>query len=148
MDALQNLPKDIEQVPDMMDLVDQLTSIFEFMTEPEIAELRRTNFEQFEDMMYNKYQGFCDKYFTLFAMVIHYDPEKDDKSLDNLVMMINALCMVKLGKISVDTANTVIGEELAEKYIYSKHGGKKKFEKHVQEYDRQQKLNKKKKDEK
>lgn len=144
MEALQNLPKDIDQVPDMMELVDQLTSMFEFMTEPEIVEMRRENYEQFEQIMYDKYQGFCDKYFTLFSMVIHYDPEKDDKSLDNLVMMINALCMVQLGKISVDTANTVIGEELAEKYIYSKHGGKKKFEKHVKEYDRQQKLLKKK----
>lgn len=144
MEALQNLPKDLDQVPDLMELVEQLTSIFEFMATPEIVEMRRSDFDKFEQMMFDKYSDFCDKYFTLFSTAIHYDPDKDDGSLDNLVMMINALFMVKIGKISIDTANTVIGEELAQKYVYAKHGGKKKFEENIKEYDRQQKKLKKK----
>lgn len=46
-------------------------------------------------------------------------------------MMINTLCLVKTGQISMDTAYAHIREELSKEYIYPQFGGKDKFEKAI-----------------
>lgn len=124
MEAFGNLSKDVSNYPELKSIVDTITEILEYMGTDEILALKQTNQPEFTQKMEDKFSDFCDKYYSLFSLLVN----GEDNSLEHLIMMINTLCMVKLGKISIDTASSHIRDELSEKYIYPKFGGKKKFE--------------------
>lgn len=127
MDSLKELSNNVNNIPDLKYVVDTLTQIFEAISTDEMVELRKTKQEQYEQILHDRFTDFCDRYYTLFSVIL----DGDIDSMSHLVMMINTLCMVKTGQITMDTAYVHIREELSKHYIYPKFGGKKEFEKAI-----------------
>lgn len=127
MDEIKNLSSDVNNIPDLKYVVDTLTQIFEVITTDEMIDMRKTNRDQYEQTLHDQFTEFCDKYYSLFSVIL--DGELD--SMTHLVMMINTLCLVKSGQITMDTAYAHIREELSNQYIYPQFGGKKGFEKAI-----------------
>lgn len=139
MEALRTLSNDIENVPDMKNIVDTLTQIFEFMATDKMIELKKTNNMRYEQLIHDTFPDFCDKYYALTSAIL----DGDLSSLDNLVTMIRTICLVKSGQITMDTAYAHIREDLASKYIYPKFGSKQKFEEAIIERSKKHKTPKK-----
>lgn len=127
MDEIKNLSSDVNNIPDLKYVVDTLTKIFEVITTDKMINMRKENRDQYEQVLHDQFSEFCDRYYSLFSVIL--DGELD--SMTHLVMMIKTLCMVKTGKITMDTAYAHIREELSNKYIYPQFGGKKEFEKAI-----------------
>lgn len=138
MDVIRNLSSALASYPEMQQLVETLTEIFEFMATDEMIALKVADMVQYEQILHDKFPEFCERYFSLFSTVL----DGDFDSLDNLVVMVKYLCMVKAGEITMDTANTQIRDELASKYIYPKFGGKQEFEKTIIERSKNNKSRK------
>ena len=127
MDEIKNLSSDVNNSPDLKYVVNTLTQIFEVITTDEMINMKNTNREQYEQILHDQFTEFCDKYYSLFSVIL--DGEFD--SMTHLVMMIKTLCLVKSGQITMDTAYAHIREELSNQYIYPQFGGKKEFEKTI-----------------
>lgn len=138
MEELKSLTNDVKDYPELIEVIDTVTQIFEMMSTDEMIELKRTNVVQYEQVIHDKFPVFCDKHFSLVSSLL----DGDIASLGNLVLMIKTICMVKTGQISMDTANSHIREELSSQYIYPKFGGKKEFEKTIIERSKKNKKHK------
>lgn len=139
MDQLKNLSQDVENIPDLKYVIDTLTDIFEYISKDAMIELQLSNIEEYKRHLERKYSEFCDRYYSLFRIVL--DGELD--SMTHLVMMIKNLCLVNDGKISMDAAYTNVREELSNHYIYPKFGGKKEFEREMMRRNAKNKRNNK-----
>jgi hypothetical protein len=135
MEALKTLSTDVENVPDMKNIVDTLTQIFEYMATDEMIKLKETNIMHYEQRIHDKFPDFCERYYALTSALL----DGNLSSLDNLVDMIRTICLVKSGQITMDTAYTHVREELASKYIYPKFGSKQKFEQAIVERSKKHK---------
>lgn len=122
-----SLSNDVGKYPDLKYIVDTVTQILELMSTDEMINLKQTDVVQYEQIIHDKFVDFCDKYYSLFSLLLDGKVE----SLSNLITMINTLCMVKTGQISMDAAYTNIREDLSNKYIYPKYGGKREFERSI-----------------
>lgn len=138
MEALKTLSSDVENVPDMKNIVDILTQIFEYMATNEMIKLKETNIMQYEQRIHDKFPDFCERYYALTSALL----DGNLSSLDNLVDMIRTICLVKSGQITMDTAYAHVREELASKYIYPKFGSKQKFEQAIIERGKKHKKSK------
>lgn len=129
MEDLMKMSDEAGEMPDLQNIIDTLPKICDLMETDEMILLRNTNKGTFEQKMEEHFPEFSDKNFSLFRMIIHGNID----TWTNLIEMIKTLCMVKLGQISMGTANQHISNVLAEQYIYPKFGGKANFEKKVKE---------------
>lgn len=135
MDELRKISSEVNQLPDLKQLVETLTAIFECIGTDDMIRLRETDKDKYDETLLKKFPDFCERYWSLFNIILDGEME----SMGNLVMMINTICMVKTGQISMDTAYAHIREKLSEKYIYPTFGGKDKFEKTMIENHRKKK---------
>lgn len=124
---MESLSTEALQMPDIKDIVDTVIKILEFMSSDEMIELKNTNTMQYEQQVHDKFPEFADKYFSLFSLLL----DEKLESISNLFTMLNTLALVKMGKITMETASNGIKEDLSNKYIYPKFGGKKEFEKTI-----------------
>lgn len=138
MESLKTLSNDVENVPDMKNIVDSLTQIFEYMATDEMIKLKEINIMQYEQRIHDKFPDFCERYYALTSALL----DGNLTSLDNLVDMIRTICLVKSGQITMDTAYAHVREELASKYIYPKFGSKQKFEQAIIERGKKHKKSK------
>lgn len=125
MDAIKNLIPNVDGMPDLKYVINNLVQIFEFISTDDMIKMKSDNKEQYENVLHKKFAEFSERYYSLFSVIL--DGELD--SMTHLVMMINTLCLVNTGQITMDTAYAHIREELSKHYIYPKFGGKKEFEK-------------------
>lgn len=122
-----HLIPDVDQIPDIKYIVDTVAQILEYMSDDEMIKLKDENVTLYEQKIHEKFTDFSDKYFSLFSFLLDGKLE----SLFNLITMLNALAMVKTGKISMETATVGVREDLSNQYIYPKFGGKKEFERTI-----------------
>lgn len=125
MDMFSKLNDGVLEYPEMKYIIDTITDIIEYISTDEMIQLKKENPERYKINLMEKYAEFSDKQYSLFSIILAGEFD----SLDKLVTMLNTLCLVKQGKINMDTAYAGIREVLSEEYIYPQFGGKEKFEK-------------------
>lgn len=120
---LRDAPETYKLVSDMTYIIDRIND------DEEIIKLRKTDYNKFMDYIceIKDFQPFIDKYFNLFMMITSPDPPP----FEIIEMFINYKAKVELGKMTQEEADKEIADYMNEKFIYSKFGGKEKFEKEI-----------------
>lgn len=120
---LRDAPETYKLVSDMTYIIDRIND------DEEIIKLRKTDYNKFMDYIceIKEFQPFIDKYFNLFMMITSPDPPP----FEIIEMFINYKAKVELGKMTQEEADKEIADYMNEKFIYSKFGGKEKFEKEI-----------------
>lgn len=129
MNFLSGLSGDISGHPDLKYIIDTVDDIFEYIYSDELIRMKIVDNKTYKIKVFTQFPDFAEKYNALMNIIV----DGEQKSLENLVMMLNTICMVRTNKISMDTAFTNVREKLSDQYIYSKFGGKKEFEKVMNE---------------
>ena len=130
---LRDAPETYKLVSDMTYIIDRIND------DEEIIKLRKTDYNKFMDYIceIKEFQPFIDKYFNLFMMITSPDPPP----FEIIEMFINYKAKVELGKMTQEEADKEIADYMNEKFIYSKFGGKEKFEKEILKRAKQNKNN-------
>lgn len=106
---------------------------FEYMmnllTQPDIIAIKQKDYNEFMNMFYERddTKDFVDKHPTFFLMLV----SGNLLPYEVLEMFINNMALVETNKITQQDADKIIAEYMNNKFIYSKYGGKDKFEKFI-----------------
>lgn len=112
-------PADPCDLPDPKIILKSVQDILTFMTEDETIELKQNNPEVYTNVMKDKFSSFNEKYPSLFDMVI------DGNDISMLLEMLLRIDKVKEGKLTMDTAQNQLKDQLSNKYVYSQMPKKK-----------------------
>jgi hypothetical protein len=99
-------------LPDVPVLMEKITEILEYMCEETVANLRNSNFSDFETHMETKFSSFSMRYFGIFQKLIN------GEDITPLLSMFISIDKIKSGVLTIEQAEKQLGEELAETYIY------------------------------
>lgn len=97
---------------DKLNVRDQIKIILEFANSDEQTYLKKTNFELYKYRFESNFSEFNEKHPTLMKKIVNGD------DLKYLEKMLNAIDSIQSKEVSKEEAEKVLGEELAEEYIY------------------------------
>lgn len=110
-------------IPDMTEMLQTVNELLDYIESPQMKHLENHDFKLFETMIYGKFNSRLPmKVISLMVEGDRYD------HLDNLLNMFETLRDVKDGKKNMQDEFQKFNENLNNKYIYDKFGGKEKFE--------------------
>ena len=93
-------------------------------------ELKQLPIIQYQDKLFEQFQEFSQKYFSLFMMIIENKIE-----FDTLLNILKVKAAIELNYISESTGDAYISELISEKYLYPSFGGnKEEFMKFVESH--------------
>lgn len=125
-----DLDFDLSEAPETNKFVNDLTNILnKINSDNHLCKLRKTNYNNFINEVFNieEFKPFIDKYFNLFRLLI--SPEPPDFDVINMFIVYKA--KVETKRLTQEEADKYIAEYMNERFIYSKFGGKKNFEKTI-----------------
>lgn len=91
---------------------EQVKEILEFANKDEQLYLKQNNFELYKYRFESNFPEFMEKYPTIIKKIINGD------DLKYLSKMLDAMEDIQNNKVSKEVAEKVLGEELANEYIY------------------------------
>lgn len=100
-----------------------VTMIQKFIKLPKLIELREKNFESYENKLKEVFPQFYKDYPSIFEKVIK------EEDLSFLYLMLNHIDKIKNNENTKLDSEKIIGEALAEKYLYPIIGGKQNIKK-------------------
>ena len=95
-----------ETLPDTDEILDNVIIILEYMNTEEILKLRRDNNDVFISTMETKFEGFAERYYSVFRMVI------SGNDLSPLFEMLRVIKQMKSGSMTVESGENQIGTSL------------------------------------
>jgi hypothetical protein len=104
-------PVSADNLPDAPELIDKVIEILTVMTEPEMKDLMKENFQEYESAMERRFPEFADRYYSMFKKVI------SGEDLTKLMYMLNIIGRVKKGYITMEDAEKRVGNMLADEYL-------------------------------
>ncbi len=129
-----------DAIPDMNYLMTVVEQIIFFIETEEMQKLEKSNKEEFEKMIYGKYNN--DVPMKIIALLVD---ENRYENLEQLLDMFDVLSDIKNGKKDIQSEAEKFSEKQNQKYLYPKFGGKEQFEKLMKEQPVKNVPNKKKK---
>ncbi len=126
MNNYEDKPGSVDDIPDISKLLDSILSMISFIDTEEMLKLEKKNPEMYRQKVEDNYSELSLNHYGVFCLLL--DRENRKENLEKLVGMINMLRIVKEGKMNLDDAHSTFMEDLNEKYVYNKFGGKHKFE--------------------
>ena len=124
-DAIFNVQASTDAIPDLDTLSGLVFEILEYLEDPDTRKLMKVNDTAVKMYLNNKYADTV----PLGIITLLVDEKTRDENVDRLLRMFESLKRAKQGFISLDEAEKNITDEVNERYLYSKHGGKEEFEK-------------------
>jgi hypothetical protein len=122
-------PESGENIADLEKLTTELVKFLEYINKPQMEELQKTDYDAYIKHLESEFETFSLHYYSIFKLLTdNKDLEKRDDNVRRLISMIELLSEVKSGKKSMKKSYDMFKEELNEEFIYSKYGGKDKFE--------------------
>ena len=94
------------------EILDTVVKIMERMLDNDMKKLKEENNNEYLNKLEDEFPVFCEKYYTLFKMVV------DGNDLSNLYKMLEMILQIQNNNISIQDAEKKLGEELAEEYLY------------------------------
>lgn len=106
---------DIEgQTPNMVDvssMLDNITSVLEYMYNSDISKMREENFEDYTKHMEEKFPTFADEFYAVFQKLI------SGEDITPLLGMLAMIEKIKRGDCSFEDGEKQVGEHLANRYV-------------------------------
>lgn len=106
-----------EDKPNLADtgrVLNGVQAILEYMCTDEVIELRNKDEVEYEKHMEEKFEDFCDRFYSIFKKVL------SGEDITPLMGMLAEIEKVKRGDKTLEEAEQFVGEQLAQKYIYPK----------------------------
>ena len=120
-----------EAIPDIDQLLDHVISMLEYIKTDEMQLLENTDPDAFEQHLDTKFSDFTYRYYAVFKLLLDKENRKDNVA--RLIQLFEKLNKIKNNETSMDDAYEEYTEGLNSRYIYSKFGGKAKFEQKMKE---------------
>ena len=115
-----------DAIPDMNNMLQHINSMISFMETPNMKELEKKNKKEFERMVFGKYNAILPiRIITLLVEDDRYE------HLEQLLDMCDTLKQVKSGQKDIQQEFTKFSENMNQKFLYPKFGGKENFEKEM-----------------
>lgn len=99
-------------LPNTEELMDTVNEILSKMVTPYYKNLKTSNYKQYVEEMERLFPDFSFRYYALFLQVIN------GEDITPLVGMLLQIDKLKRNEITIDDAEKVVGELLANRYIY------------------------------
>lgn len=111
-------------IGDIDKLTERVFEILEYLESDSTKKLMKKNEGAVKMVLTNKY---IDVPMGIINLLV--DDENRGENVDRLVRMFEKLNQIKKGELDAKVAETVFFDEVNERYLYSKFGGKENFEK-------------------
>lgn len=135
-----------EQIVDLEKLTIELVKFLEYINTPKMEELEDTDYDSFVKHLESQFEEFSLHFFSIFKLLTEKGGRsKRDENVGKLITLIETLKQVQSGYKDMNSTYESFKEELNEEFIYSKYGGKKKFEEHMAKQNTKKKNKKKRK---
>jgi hypothetical protein len=120
------------KIPDITKLTGQIIEFIEYIEQPEMKKFAKENNMMFKQHVENKFEDFTLDYYSIYKMLADNEEKRAD-NIDKLFNMLSRLKDVETGKSNVEKEFMKVREELAHEFLYPQFGGKKGFEKAMEE---------------
>ena len=120
-----------EAIPDIDQLLDHVIGMLEYINTDEMKQLEDSDPYAFEQHLDTKFSDFTYRYYAVFKLLLDKENRKDNVA--RLIQLFEKLNKIKNNETSIDDAYEEYTEGLNSRYIYSKFGGKAKFEQKMKE---------------
>jgi hypothetical protein len=114
-------------LPDIDELLTTLTEFMEYISQPEMRKLEKSDSNAFEQHLDKKFSDFTYRYYGMFKMLLNR--HQREQNLYKILEIIGKLSNVKDGKSTLDMEEEKFKKELNHEYLFSQYGGEKGFEK-------------------
>lgn len=109
-----NLDGGEPNLPDVPKLLDQIIKILEYISSDEAIKMKNKDQDEFLNHMEEKFADFSFRYYAIFRKLL------SGEDILPLFKMLAEIEKVQKGVKTLDTVEKELGEELANKYVYSK----------------------------
>lgn len=115
----------VDAIPDLDVLTGNVYEILQYLEDPRIRKLQKTNDSAVKMHLNTKYADTV----PLGIITVLMEEESRFENVERLLKMFEQLRKAKAGEISLETAEQTVTEDVNERYLYSKYGSKDAFEK-------------------
>jgi hypothetical protein len=123
-----------EGMVDLVKLTTELVNFIEYINKPEMEELEKKDHDAFVRHLDSQFESFSLHYYSIFRMLTEKENiNKREENITRLITLIETLKEVQEGKRNMEKTYDTFKESLNQEFIYSKYGGKDKFESHLKE---------------
>ena len=136
----------VEQIVDLERMTVELVKFLEYISTPKMEELEDTDHDAYIKHLESQFEDFTLHFYSIFKMLTEKGSRsKRDDNIAKLINLIETLKQVQNGNRDMNSTYENFKENLNEEFIYSKYGGKKRFEEHMaKENSKKNKKNKRK----
>ena len=131
---------DVAAIPDLDVLLGDILEMLEYMDKPEMIDLEKTNEATYEQHLDTKFDKISSRYYKIFKLLL--DRNNRELNLKKLIDMLMVLKEIKSGKVDIKKADDDFHENMNEKFVYPKFGGKDKYLQKVEELKKEKKKKK------
>ena len=116
LEGKQGIVYDIEagesELPDINMVLDKVAEILEVCGQKDMIELKKKDSELYEKTMEDKFPEFSDRYYALFQQLL------TGNDITPLLRMLVEIEKVQKSEQTLEEAEKMVGQSLADKYIY------------------------------
>lgn len=112
----------VSAIPDVVELSNKMIEFLEFYDDPVNVNLRKTNYPNYLNAMYEKFEKMPASMISLLS-----DEKNRAENLEKLIIMLETLGRVKKGEKDLEEARDEFVEERNEEYFYPAFGGKEQM---------------------
>jgi hypothetical protein len=125
----RDAPLDAKAIPDIEQLLDKILDFLNYINKESMQKLEATDKIEFDKHLNDRFNDFSEKHYSIFKMLL--DNENRATNVAKLFDMLSKLKQVKMGRLDIHQADKDFQEELNNKFLYPKFGGKEQFEKEI-----------------
>lgn len=113
----------IDAIPDLDVLTGTVYEILQYLEQPSVSQLLKTNESAVKMHLNNKYTNI-----PLGIITLLLEEDSRVENIERMLKMFESLRRAKVGLISLEDAEKNMMDDVNERYVYSKYGSKENFE--------------------
>jgi hypothetical protein len=117
----------IDAIPDLDVLTAKIVEILEYLELPEVKKVCEKDDSIIRMSLINKYADSVPLNFI--DLFMDKDEEHKQESIERTLIWIEQMAKVKAGEADLEEVSKSLVDEVNQRYVYSKYGGKENFEK-------------------
>jgi len=129
-EPLEEDKMDIKAIPNIEVLSSKVVEFIEFYDDPKTKKLRETNNGAYLNLLYDRFEILP---LSMIKLLSEPDKQARAQNLEKIILLLEKLAEVKLGKRNLETTRDEFLEENNEKYFYPAFGGKDALVKFAEE---------------
>lgn len=123
--AIFDMKPNIEGIPDLSVITGYIFEILVYLDMPETVTLLKKNNSAVKMHLNNKYADTVP--LGIISLLMEESPERE-KNVEQILKLFESLQSAKDGKKTLDEVETILAEDVNQRYEYSKYGSKEAFE--------------------